>query len=187
MEEVLEDQKMEEVLEDQKKPILPKSLIDYILEYVDKDFGNIIFKNDNKKKLSVYLIMNSGLEYYFKDMLKGKFKNSLCRLAATKGYVTTLEWANKNGFELYPSLFAKAASNGHLNCLKFLKDHVFERPTEVCSSAALYGHLHCLQYAHENGFSMNGVTIENAIYEKHKDCLDYARKNGCPEPDFLYS
>lgn len=179
---------MEGVLEDQKKlPELPESSIKIIFEYVHKDFNLIIQKNENKK-LSVYLIINSGLEYYFKDMLKGfKFRNSLCKLAAKKGYVTTLEWANKNGFELYPSTFIIAAENGHLNCLKFLRDHVREWNPELCSHAALYGQLDCLKFLRENGCPWNCETIENAIYYNHENCLDYARYNGCPEPDFLYS
>jgi len=138
---------------------LPISLIHYIFDkYLGTSYKILIHKEgstdeDRIKILSIELIMISGLEDYFENvLLSNKFKEKLCNIASKKGYPNTLKWAHNK--KCYWDAY-------------------------TCKLAAANGHLNCLKYAHKNGCSMNGFSYINAIINKHEDCANYVRDNDC--------
>jgi hypothetical protein len=69
---------------DNSKIVLDISLIHYIFEYIDSDLKLLIHREgsndtDRSMVLSIGLIMRSGLEDYFKNVILSKrFKDNYC-------------------------------------------------------------------------------------------------------------
>ena len=91
---------------------LSLSLVHEVLGYIHSDLKDIIHKegntlfhdnnnNNNRKKrrrLPLSLIMNSGLEDYFEDvLLSSRFKKKLCDECANRGQLDSLKWARSIG------------------------------------------------------------------------------------------
>ena len=76
--------------------ILSTSLIHKVFEYIDDDFKLLIHREgstdeERSKILLTELIMRSGLEEYFSDVLLcDRWRDKLCNEAARRGYVKTL-------------------------------------------------------------------------------------------------
>ena len=83
--------------------ILSTSLIHKVFEYIDDDYKLLIHREgstdeERSKILSIELIMRSGLEEYFSDVLLcDRCRDKLCNEAARRGYVDTLKWAREHG------------------------------------------------------------------------------------------
>ena len=81
--------------------ILSISLIHKVFECIDGDYKLLIHREDRtdqerSKILSIELIMRSGLEDYFEDVLLcNRWGYKLCNEAARRGYVSTLKWARE--------------------------------------------------------------------------------------------
>ena len=79
---------------------LPYELIREVLEYTHEDFRFTITRygvSDSNEavpaKLSINIILSSHLEDYFKDILYS-FADNIIELAASKGYLHTLQWCD---------------------------------------------------------------------------------------------
>ena len=85
-----------------KPIILSTSLINEVFEYIDDDYKLLIHREgssdeERSKILSIELIMRSGLEDYFEDvLLSRRLRDELCSEAARRGYVSTLKWAREH-------------------------------------------------------------------------------------------
>ena len=83
--------------------MLSTAEVHLILEYIDSDFKLLIHREGSTdeqraKRLSIEMIMRSGLEDYFQHvLLSDRFKKRLCDRAARRGYVSTLRWARDHG------------------------------------------------------------------------------------------
>ena len=83
--------------------ILSTSLIHKVFEYIDDDYKLLIHREGSSdeqrsKILSIELIMRSGLEDYFENVLLcDRWRDELCNEAARRGYVITLKWAREHG------------------------------------------------------------------------------------------
>jgi hypothetical protein len=165
--------------------VLSNKIIKYILEFLDKDLKLLVCKvgstNEERNKiLSIELIMRSGLEEYFRDiLLSNRFKEILCTEACNRGFLSTLEWAVNNGCELNPNTCAIAAYSGHLNILQWAKANGCNWNYKTCSFAAYRGHLNILKWARANGCDWNYKTCTGAVYGGHLNILKWAIKNGC--------
>ena len=102
------------------KPImLSTSLIHEIFEYIDADYKLLINREGSSdeqrsKKLSIELIMRSGLEDYFRDVLLcDRWRGKLCDEAARRGHVNTLQWAREHGCDWNSRTCSEAARAGH--------------------------------------------------------------------------
>ena len=132
-----------EIHQHQHPAVLSLSLVNEVFEYIHSDFKSIIYRQGNaalfdndddggEGQLSISLILNSGLEDYFSDVLLcDRFKDRLCRICAKEGQLESLKWARENG------------------C-------TWDRHT--CYVAAEAGHLHILQWAQEHGCPWNSAT-----------------------------
>ena len=118
--------------------LLPISLIHIIFEYFGIDFKMLIHKEgstdkDRIKILSIKLIMISGMENYFKDvLLSNKFKHKLCNISSKKGYVNILKWAREHGCPWGSDTCSSAARNGHLSCLQWARQNGCPWDRRVC-------------------------------------------------------
>ena len=78
--------------------VLSTSLIHKVFEYIDDDYKLLIHREGStdeqrSKILSIELIMRSGLEEYFEDVLLcDRWLDKLCNEAAKRGYVSTLNF-----------------------------------------------------------------------------------------------
>jgi len=165
--------------------ILNISIINEIFKYIDDDFKLLIYNEgstdeDRLKVLSIEIIFKSGLEDYFRDLLLKKFKGSLCNEACKRGYLSTLEWALKNGCPWTYETWGTAAKHGHLNCLKWAHENRYPLNIYICNIAAANGHLNCLIWSHEHGFPWNSRTCAAAASSNNLKCLIYAKEWGCP-------
>ena len=108
-------------INDSKPIILSTSLFHKIFEYIDDDYKLLIHREGStdeqrSKRLSIELIVRSGLEDYFEDVL-------LCKEAARRGYVSTLKWAREHGCDWNSRTCKYAARYGHLDCLIWAREH----------------------------------------------------------------
>ena len=73
--------------------MLSTAEVHLILEYIDSDFKLLIHREGSTdeqraKRLSIEMIMRSGLEDYFQHvLLSDRFKGELCHLATRKAYI----------------------------------------------------------------------------------------------------
>jgi hypothetical protein len=179
--------------------LLSLSLVHEIFEYIHIDFKKIIHREGNTffdddegnilndkvsddddstfyvvkmKRLPLCLIMNSGLEDYFENvLLSPRFKNNLCDECAKRGQLDSLKWAKSKGCE-----WGRPGISGEGYVYTKLSGYEY---TGTCSFAALNGHLHILQWARENGCEWNRETCRAAAEGGHLDILQWARANGC--------
>ena len=109
--------------------ILSTAEVHLILEYIDSDFKLLIHREGSTdeqraKRLSIEMIMRSGLEDYFQHVLLSRnFKDELCNMAARRGYVSTLKWARVHGCDWDKETCSAAAEGGHLDCLIWAREH----------------------------------------------------------------
>ena len=109
--------------------LLSTSLIHKIFEYIDDDYKLLIHREgttdeERSKRLSIELIMRSGLEDYFKDVLLcSRLRRKLCDEAAKRGYLHTLKWAREHGCDWNWQTCKVAAARGHLDCLIWAREH----------------------------------------------------------------
>ena len=170
---------------DSKPIILSTSLIHEIFEYIDDDYKLLIHREGStdeqrSKILSIELIMRSGIEEYFKDVLLcDRWRRKLCKEAARRGYVSTLKWAREQGCDWDSETCEAAASKGHLDCLMWAREHGCDWNSNTCKYAARGGHLDCLIWAREHGCDWTSYTCMFAAHSGHLDCLIWAREHGC--------
>jgi len=125
------------IMEEHTDNELSLSIIHEIFNYNYKNFKLLIHKEgstdeERNEVLSIEIIMKSGLEGYFGDvLLSNKFRRILCNEACKRGYLNTLKWARANGCPW---------------------------STDTCEIAASAGHLHILQWARANGCPWNLFT-----------------------------
>ena len=107
--------------------ILSTSLIHKVFEYIDDDYKLLIHREGStdeqrSKILSIELIMKSGLEEYFEDVLLcDRFRDKLCSEAASRGYASTLKWAREHGCDWDPiECRAVATRGGRQNILDWM-------------------------------------------------------------------
>ena len=168
-----------------KPIILSTSLIHEIFEYIHDDYKLLIHRegstdDERSKILSIELIMRSGLEDYYRDVLMcDRLRDKLCNEAVRRGYVSTLKWARENGCQWEISTCRVAAGKGHLDCLIWAREHGCDWNPLVVEAAAGRGHLNCLIWARENGCIWNSIVCRKAAEGGHLDCLIWARENGC--------
>ena len=168
-----------------KPVILSISLIHKIFEYIDDDYKLLIHREgstveERSKVLSIELIMRSGLEEYFVEVLLcDRWRDKLCTEAASRGYVSTLKWAREHGCDWDSETCSAAAEEGQLDCLIWAREHGCDWDSETCSAAAEGGHLDCLIWAREHGCDWNSDTCFAAAREGHLDCLIWAQEHGC--------
>ena len=149
--------------------VLDTSLIHYILEYIDSDLKLLIHREgssdaDRSKVLSIGLIMSSGLEDYFKNVILSKrFKAKYCSECAKRGQLDSLKWAREMGcpWGEVDSKRMKLNSGG------------------TCMEAAKAGHLHILKWLRKNGCPWNAWTCSAAAEAGHLDILVWAKEHGC--------
>ena len=158
---------------------------------------------ERSKKLSIAVIMRSGLEEYFKGvLLSRRLRGEVCKVAAREGCVSALKWARDHGLwekdqglaRYTPlsnwltgnrrcpwdsSICRYAAAGGHLDCLIWAREHGCPWDSWTCSSAAARGHLDCLIWAREHGCPWDASTCISAAGGGHLDCLIWAREHGC--------
>lgn len=165
--------------------VLSIKIVKYILEFLDKDLKLLVCKvgstNEERNKiLSIELIMISGLEEHFKEiLLSNRFKGIICTEACKRGFLSTLKWAVKNGCQLNPNTSAIAAYSGHLNILQWARANGCDWNYKTCSFAAYRGHLNILKWARANDCDWNYKTCTGAVYGGHLNILKWAIKNGC--------
>ena len=153
------------------------SLIHKIFKYSGENFKLLIHREDStdeqrSKVLSIEVIMRSGLEDYFEDVLLcDRLREKLCYEAARRGYVNTLIWAREHGCEWNSDTCMIAAEGGHLDCLIWAREHGCNWNRDTCRSAALGGHLDCLIWAREHGCDWNkDASIDYALKVYRLDC-----------------
>ena len=163
-----------------KPIILSTSLIHELFEYIDDDYKLLIHREGStdeqtSKKLSIGLIMRSGLEEYFEDVLLcNRLRRKLCSEAARRGYVSTLKWAREHGCDWSKDTCRAAAARGHLDCLIWAREHGCDWNSDTCSSAAEGGHLDCLIWAREHGCDWNSGTCRYVARRYgHSNILDW--------------
>jgi len=175
-----------DINDDNNKLLLPISLIHYIFDYIDFEFKLLIHKEgstdeDRTIVLSIKLIIISGLEEYFKDVLLSlKFKAKLCRCAARYGQLNCLIWALEHGCPWDSRTCNVAVKNGHLNILQWAREHGCPWDINTCTYAAEAGKLNCLIWAVEHGCPWNSYTCTYAAQYGHLNCLIWAIEHGCP-------
>ncbi len=103
-----------------------------------------------------------------------------CANAAGGGHLSVLQWARKNGCLLDIGTCTFAARGGHLAVLRWARENGCKWDTQTCALAALNGHLAVLQWAHENGCEWGEFACTWAANNGHLEVLRWARKNGCP-------
>jgi hypothetical protein len=134
-------------------PDLPDRIISYVFGYIDLDFESLIKKNgssNEKKKLSITIIMKSEMQFYFKELLLGKkYRNKLCMISAGLS-LNALEWAHGYDCPWDSSTCSAAAAAGHLHILQWARINNCPWDLNTCSAAAAAGHLHILQWARIN-------------------------------------
>ena len=171
-------------MEDQTNNELSLSIIHKIFDYIHKNFKLLIHKEgstdeERNEVLSIEIIMISGLEEYFRDVLFNKFRRILCNEACKRGYLSTLKWAREHGCPWTSFICAVAAQGGHLDCLIWAREHGCDWNSGTCFNAARRGHLACLIWAREHGCDWNSGTCSIAAYGGHLECLIWAREHGC--------
>ena len=126
--------------------MLSTAEVHLILEYIDSDFKLLIHREGSTdeqraKRLSIEMIMRSGLEDYFQHLLiSDRFKGALCNQAARRGYVSTLKWAREHGCDWDADTCIEAAKGGHLDCLIWAREHGCDWDSSTCYWAAEGGH-----------------------------------------------
>jgi len=161
-------------------------LIHNVFEYIHRDFKLLIHREgstdeERVKRLSIEVIMSSGLEDYFQEVLLcPRFQGILCNNAVRIGYISTLKWARDHRCHWNSTVTRTAASKGYLECLKWARENGCHWNEYTCRAAALGGHLHCLIWAREHGCPWDSNTCEAAASEGHLDILIWAREHGCP-------
>ena len=161
------------IADDHLPPELSLSLVHEELGYIHTDFKDIIHRagntlfdnndndnnnndknvNNDRRRLPLDLIMNSGLEDYFEDvLLSDRFKKKLCDECAKRGQLESLKWARSKGcpwtqpgYFIWRSSSAIAAEAGHLHILQWAHANGCRWDWSTCASAAEAGHLHILQ------------------------------------------
>ena len=140
-----------------KPIILSTSLIHEIFEYIDDDYKLLIHREGStdeqrSKILSIELIMRSGLEDYFEDiLLSRRLKGKLCTEAARRGYVSTLKWAREHGCDWNSNTCYVAAREGHLDCLIWAREHGCDWNPVFCRLIA-HRHQNILDWMTSLGF-----------------------------------
>jgi len=129
----------------EKPIILSTSLIYEIFEYIADDYKLLIHREgstdeERSKRLSIELIMRSGLEEYFEDVLLcDRWRDKLCDEAARRGYVSTLKWAREHGCPWNSNICSFAAERGHLDCLIWAREQGCDWNWHTCWLAAMKG------------------------------------------------
>ena len=165
--------------------ILSTSLVHKVFEYIDDDYKLLIHREgssdeERSKRLSIELIMRSGLEEYFEDVLLCyRWRDELCNEAARRGHVNTLKWAREHDCGWDSDTCKAAAEQGHLDCLIWAREHGCDWNLYTCRAAALGGHLDCLIWAREHGCDWDSDTCSAAAEGGQLDCLIWAREHGC--------
>ena len=174
--------------------VLDTSLIHYILEYIDSDLNLLIHREgsddvDRSKALSIGLIMRSGLEDYFQDViLSERFKDKYCDECAKRGQLDSLKWARERGCPWGKVAYEnggtcmEAARAGHLDILKWLRKNGCPWNVRTCSAAAEAGRIDILLWARANGCGnrakRNSYICSSAARGGHLHLLQWLRENG---------
>ena len=160
--------------------ILSTSLIHKAFEYIDDDYKLLIHQEGStdeqrSKILSIELIMRSGLEDYFEDvLLSRRWRWRLCDEAARRGYVSTLKWAREHGCDWDWQTCTEAARGGHLDCLIWAREHGCDWNWQTCYYAAAGGHLDCLIWAREHDCPWNSFECrKRAKANNHNNILEW--------------
>ena len=139
--------------------ILSTSLIHKVFEYIDDDYKLLIHREGSSdeqrsKILSIELIMRSGLEDYFENVLLcDRWRDELCNEAARRGYVITLMWARKHRCDWNWKTCRVAALAGHLDCLIWAREHGCNwDPVECRQLASTYQYQNILDWMTCLGF-----------------------------------
>ena len=111
-----------------------------------------------------------------------------CKLAAKKGWMELLVWANENGCTWEPwddSMMLEAAIvGGKLEIVKWVsqKIAIFEPTIKHCDLAASRGHLEVLKWLREKGVPWDKSTLQEAMSADgdQSEMLKWAIRNGCP-------
>ena len=118
--------------------ILSTSLIHEIFEYIDNDYKLLIHREgssdeERSKILSIDLIMRSGLEEYFKDVLLcDRLIHKLCSEAARRSYVDMLIWAREHGCDWSSNTCTFAAKlNLQVKRLIYLQEVPYTPPSTL--------------------------------------------------------
>ena len=165
---------------------LSTTLIHEIFDYIHPDYKLLIHREGSSdqqraKLLSINLIMTSGMENEFEDVLLcRRFKSKLCTIAAKRGYINTLRWARDHRCGWIADTCKAAAEGGHLDCLIWLREHgcAWDK-REMCNAAAKSGNVSCMKWLREQGCLWSAKTCRFAAWEGHFDCLMWLREHGC--------
>jgi len=99
-------------------------------------------------------------------------------LAARKGWLNILRWAQGNGCTLSSAICSKAAEGGHLDVIMWARENECTWDHETCRAAAFQGDIKVLKWVREQGCPWNGSICEVAA-KYHPEVLKWARENGC--------
>lgn len=179
--------------DEEKKPILiPNAILNETLDFVHKDLKKTIHKEginpeDLDKQISIEVIMKSGTEEYYKDLLLSeRFKNNLCKIAARTGHLSTLRWARQNGCPWNTDVTNMAALYGHSDILEWtINNGCPFSCAGVCEFASEGGNIKCLEIARDKGCSLNDKNIgpnyiQSAARGGQIECIIWLREQGCP-------
>jgi len=111
--------------------------------------------------------------------LPATLRSKMCALAAKRGALAALQWAQGYGCEWDELACVWAAEGGNLAVLQWAKKNAYPLGRNVCAIAALNGHLEVLQWARKNGCDWDRWTCTNAAEGGHLVVLRWARENGC--------
>lgn len=112
---------------------------------------------------------------------RGKRDNrKLMNQLASIGNVHTVEWALKNGFKLYTTMYVYAAQKGQLQFLKFLKSRSLTWHRNTLAKAAAYGDLECMKWLEDNGCPWSTGTFLQAVCCGKIENLQWLKDRHCP-------
>ena len=177
--------------DEEKKPVLiPNAIVNETLDFFHKDLKKTIHKEgikpeDLDKQISIEVIMKSGTEEYYKDLLLSeRFKNNLCKIAARTGYLSTLIWARQNDCPWNQTVTNLASLHGHIDILEWaIANGCPSSCNGICENACEGGHIRCLEIARDKGCNLNDVVsgpiyIQNAARGGHIECITWLRQHG---------
>lgn len=104
-------------------------------------------------------------------------------IAAFKGDITLLEWANNNGFQWNSITLAGAVKTNNLELAKWLR----KKGCEICQQSAIYAVINknfiILNWLHENGLPKSNLTTASAITDNNFELLKQYVNDGYPLSD----
>jgi hypothetical protein len=116
------------------------------------------------------------------------YRSDLCKRAAKRGHIQTIDWLRQRGCPWDETVCAKAARHGQLATLRWLHEGGCPWDDATTREASSAGWVDCLIYAHENGCPINQVSVNCAWKQSHhhRHVREYLLKHDfIPSPEVL--